>query len=179
MKALVEHRMGERILLNDELYTLTEVARTRWGSKTFRATSAEGVSRWLTPRKVEQLAPYVDGESIVRFVHAFYGQVQQDEVLAPIFASRITDWEPHLARMVHFWSAILLAEPGFMGNPMQKHRELVGVAPEDFDRWLGLFAQTLAGIFEPQIAEAILGRARRIAGRLSGAMFANPERACG
>jgi hemoglobin len=179
MKALAEHRMGERILLDDEQYTLTDVARTRWGSKTFRITSADGVTRWLTPRKKEGLAPYVDGASIERFVHAFYAQVQQDDVLGPIFDTHIAEWDPHLARMVHFWSAILLGESGFMGNPMQKHRNLVGVAPEDFNRWLALFGSTLAGIFEPPVAEAILSRAQRIAGRLSAGMFESPERACG
>ena len=83
MKALAEHKMGERILLDGEQYALTEVARTRWGSKTFRITSADGVARWLTPRKTEGLAPYVDGASIERFVHAFYAQVQQDCVAEP------------------------------------------------------------------------------------------------
>jgi hemoglobin len=99
-------------------------------------------------------------------------------VLAPIFEARIADWSPHLARMVHFWSAVLLAAPGFMGNPMQKHRELVGVAPQDFERWLGLFADTLAELFEPAVAEAIHTRARRIASRLSGAMFQEARPAC-
>ncbi|MCA9534072.1 MAG: group III truncated hemoglobin [Myxococcales bacterium] len=178
MSEWVEHQIDERVLVQDELYTLTQVARTRWGSKTYRMTSGDGVSRWLTPRKTDQLAPYVDRASIDQFVRAFYGRVQHDEVLAPIFATRITDWEPHLVRMVHFWSAILLAAPGFMGNPMQKHRELEGVHPEDFERWLRLFRATLADIFEPEVAETILQRARRIADRLSGAMFQS-ERACG
>ncbi|MCA9575912.1 MAG: group III truncated hemoglobin [Sandaracinaceae bacterium] len=179
MHERVEHHLGERVLLDEELHTVTEVARTRWGSPTYRASTAEGASRWLTPRAVETPASYVDAASIERFVRAFYGRVQQDPVLAPIFASRIVAWEPHLARMVHFWSAILLAAPGFMGNPMQKHRELSGVAPEDFERWLALFEATLLEVYEPDVAEAVLTRARRIAARLSAAMFSEPARVCG
>lgn len=182
MTAYVTHRETERLLLDDELFEVTEAARTRWGSTTYRIASANGATRWLTPRRAGALAPYVDAAAIEQMVHAFYGRIREDAVLGPIFDTRITDWEPHLARMIHFWSAVLLAAPGFMGNPMQKHRELVGAAPhvarEDFERWLGLFSETLAGIFEAPVAEAILTRARRIAGRLSFAMFDEARPAC-
>lgn len=171
MSTWAEHVVDEHILLKDELYTVTEVARTRWGSTTCRVASINGVPRWLTPRKLDELAPYVDGRSVEQMVHTFYARVQADEVLGPIFDAHIADWGPHLKRMVHFWSAVLLAAPGFMGNPMQKHRALSGVEPEDFERWLALFAATLAEIFEPSVAESILDRARRIGGRLRGAMF--------
>jgi type I restriction enzyme M protein len=171
MSAWMTHQVGEHVLLDDQLFEVTQAARTRWGSTTYRVTAGDGSSRWLTPRRAEALAPYVDAAAIERMVHAFYGRIREDAVLGPIFDARIADWGPHLARMVHFWSAVLLAAPGFMGNPMQKHRELTGVAPQDFERWLGLFGETLGEIFEPPVADAILLRARRIAGRLSGAMF--------
>lgn len=35
-------------------------------------------------------------------VHRFYDRVRADEVLGPVFAARITDWGPHLERMVTF-----------------------------------------------------------------------------
>jgi hemoglobin len=38
----------------------------------------------------------IDAAMIHRLVHTFYGKVRQDEVLAPVFAARISDWEPHL-----------------------------------------------------------------------------------
>jgi hemoglobin len=168
----VTHEAGESILLDGELFQVTQAARTRWGSPTYRLKANGGQIRWLTPRAPDALAPYVDFASIQAFVLAFYERVRADEILGPIFATRVHDWEPHLARMQHFWSAILLAAPGFQGNPMQKHRELEGVAPEDFQRWLALFADTLGALFEPEVADAIVARATRIAERLSYAMFA-------
>jgi hemoglobin len=178
MSAWMTHQVGEHVLLDDQLFEVTQVARTRWGSTTYRVTAGDGRTRWLTPRRAEALAPYVDAATIERMVHTFYGRIREDVVLGPIFDARIADWGPHLTRMVHFWSAVLLAAPGFMGNPMQKHRELTGVAPQDFERWLGLFGETLGEIFEPPVADAILLRARRIAGRLSGAMFEEARPAC-
>ncbi|OZB16084.1 MAG: preprotein translocase, partial [Rhodobacterales bacterium 34-62-10] len=44
-------------------------------------------------------------EGILRnLVHTFYDKVRRDVTLGPIFAARITDWGPHLERMVAFWS---------------------------------------------------------------------------
>ncbi len=39
---------------------------------------------------------------LTTLVHRFYEQVRTDPVLGQIFAAHITDWEPHLARMVEF-----------------------------------------------------------------------------
>ena len=41
-------------------------------------------------------------------VRRFYCRVRADAVLGPIFAARITDWAPHLDRMVNFWSSVAL-----------------------------------------------------------------------
>ena len=40
----------------------------------------------------------IDAGMIDRLVRTFYGKVRQDEVLGPVFAARIGDWEPHLAK---------------------------------------------------------------------------------
>ena len=42
-------------------------------------------------------------EDVLRdLVHSFYAKVRRDAVLGPIFAARISDWDPHLERMVAF-----------------------------------------------------------------------------
>jgi hemoglobin len=41
---------------------------------------------------------------IERLVRGFYARVLEDAVLGSVFASRIDDWQPHLARMCAFWS---------------------------------------------------------------------------
>jgi hemoglobin len=100
---------------------------------------------------------------ITRVVHAFYERVRSDEMLAPVFESRIGDeWDPHLARMVAFWNGVLRGKAGFIGDPVGKHRAMVEVEPRHFDRWLELFATVLADHVPPHIAADIHTRASRM-----------------
>ena len=46
----------------------------------------------------------IDEAMIERLVRGFYARIREDELLGPIFAARIADWEPHLQRMFAFWS---------------------------------------------------------------------------
>lgn len=57
-------------------------------------------------------------------VHGFYGKIRVDPVLGPIFAERITDWEPHLEKMVGFWSSVALMTGRYHGAPVPKHAGL-------------------------------------------------------
>ncbi len=109
--------------------------------------------------------------SIERLVHSFYDRVQAEPLLGPIFAARIEDWTPHLARMVLFWRAILRSEPGFKpsprGNPQMLHRGIAELSHAQFDRWLELFTETAHEVFpDPQARHAIVS-AQRIATALS------------
>lgn len=101
---------------------------------------------------------------IQTFVDGFYGKVRNNALLAPVFASRIADeaWPAHLQRMYAFWNAILFAERGFNGNPMQKHLQLPIGAPH-FSQWLSLFGQTIDEHFSGPKAEEAKERAASIA----------------
>ena len=83
----------------------------------------------------------IDEALIETLIRAFYTRVQQDEVLAPVFASRISDWEPHLDKMFAFWSSLTLHTGRYHGQPMAKHMSLA-VDAHHFDRWLALFEET-------------------------------------
>lgn len=48
-----------------------------------------------------------DQAMIERLVRTFYTRVRDDARLSPVFAARIADWEPHLARMCDFWSSVI------------------------------------------------------------------------
>ena len=102
---------------------------------------------------------------IETFVNGFYGKVRNDETLSPVFAAKISDeaWPAHLQRMYAFWAAILFAETGFEGNPMQKHLSLP-IGEEHFSRWLALFGQTIDENFAGPKAEEAKKRAASIAG---------------
>jgi hemoglobin len=112
----------------------------------------------------------LDRAAIERMVDDFYARVRRDPRLGPIFEARVHGrWPAHLGRMVQFWSAALLREPGYSGNPRAIHARLDGVDPSHFRRWLELFAETLDDLFAPPLAEEIHRRARAMAGGLLSA----------
>ncbi|MDX5350846.1 MAG: group III truncated hemoglobin [Paracoccaceae bacterium] len=102
-------------------------------------------------------------EDILRtLVHRFYDRVRADTVLGPIFAARITDWGPHLDRMVEFWSSVALMTGRYHGAPVPAHASLP-VTRAHFDRWLDLFRLTAAEVCPPEGAAHVIERAERIA----------------
>jgi hemoglobin len=107
----------------------------------------------------------IDEPMIERLVRSFYARIRNDELLAPIFAARIIDWEPHLQRMFAFWSSITLMSGAYHGQPMQKHLPLP-VDARHFDRWLALFAVTAREVCPPSAAAHFIKLARRVAGTL-------------
>lgn len=104
----------------------------------------------------------VDEAMIDQLVRGFYARVREDELLGPVFNSRIHDWEPHLQRMCGFWSSVVLSSGVYHGQPMRMHLPLP-VDAVHFDRWLSLFEQTARDLFEERIAAAFIEPARRIA----------------
>lgn len=109
----------------------------------------------------------IDAAFIDRMVETFYGHIRADAMLGPIFAERITDWPPHLARMKTFWRSILHLSGEFSGNPMAKHMVIPGIGEEHFARWLELFYATLRELAQDDRAPAAIGaRARMIADSL-------------
>jgi hemoglobin len=91
----------------------------------------------------------IDETMIETLIQAFYARVRQDALLAPIFESRIADWEPHLDSRYH-------------GQPMAKHMPLL-VDSRHFDRWLALFEETARKVCPAAAAERFIERARRVA----------------
>lgn len=80
---------------------------------------------------------------IEQLVRRFYERVRADRRLGPIFESALgADWEPHLLKMMDFWSSLMLTTGRYSGQPMQVHAALKGVVPADFEVWLGLFETT-------------------------------------
>ena len=102
---------------------------------------------------------------INRLVRTFYDRVQADPLLAPVFAAKIEDWEPHLQRMCAFWSSVALMTGRYHGQPMRMHAPLPVDAPH-FDRWLDLFETTAREVCPPVAAAHFIERAHRIADSL-------------
>ena len=93
-------------------------------------------------------------EDIKLFVNGFYEKVQNDELLGPVFASKIEDgnWQPHLDKMYAFWKTVLFHEAGYKGSPYMKHHPLP-INPSHFERWLKLFNETIDALFEGALAD--------------------------
>ena len=78
-------------------------------------------------------------DDIKLIVNTFYGRIQKNEVLGPIFEEKIGGrWEQHLEKMYRFWQTVLLNQHTYNGSPFVPHAKLP-VYQHHFDRWLLLF----------------------------------------
>ena len=104
----------------------------------------------------------LDDAMLSRLVHGFYDRVRTDPLLGPVFADRITDWGPHLEKMVDFWSSVALMTGRYHGRPVPAHTPLP-IHGAHFERWLGLFRETAREVCSPAGAAHVIERAERIA----------------
>jgi hemoglobin len=102
-------------------------------------------------------------DEVTQLVHAFYSRVRDDEVLGPIFAAHVEDWDVHLPKMVAFWSSALRGSKRYRGTPMPVHAALPGLTQALFERWLDLFAGAAGRLENREMAERAVDLAKRIA----------------
>lgn len=93
---------------------------------------------------------------VEELVNVFYSRVLQDEQLAPFFQQ--LDFPTHLPKMIHFWSFVLLDEPGYTTNVTEKHANMP-LTKALFDRWVQLFHATVDALFSGEKAELAKQRA--------------------
>ena len=89
-------------------------------------------------------------EDIELLVNSFYTKVLKDVVLAPFFAKM--NFDRHLPKMVHFWSFVLLDEPGYTTDVTKVHINMP-LQKEHFDQWIQLFNETTDELFSGENAE--------------------------
>jgi hemoglobin len=104
----------------------------------------------------------IDDAMIERLVRTFYGRVQQDPLLAPIFDAAVEDWEAHIQTLCKFWSSVALMTGRYSGRPMAAHAPLP-VERQHFLRWLALFEATAREVCPPAAADLFIDRAKKIA----------------
>jgi len=114
------------------------------------------------PLAIHIFHPDLSEEKIARLVATFYGRAREDDLIGPIFNAAVKDWDHHIAQISDFWSSMMMKTSRYNGRPMRPHLVLP-LKPEHFDRWLALFETTAREIFEGDVAEAFIIRARRIA----------------
>ena len=126
--------------------------------------TAPDLTRSVRPTVTAELMAQtgLNDANLTQLVHGFYGRVRADALLAPIFADHISDWGPHLEKLVDFWSSVALMTGRYHGAPMPKHLPLP-IEAEHFERWLELFQQTAIETCPPDGAALVIDRAHRIA----------------
>ncbi len=114
-------------------------------------------------------------DTIRRLLDLFYGRVRRDGQLGPVFAKALgtsdAEWARHLARLTDFWSSVMLRSGRYQGDPFSTHLRLPDLEPAMFDRWLALFGECCAEVLAPDVAEAFVDRAHRIARSLRMGLF--------
>lgn len=102
-------------------------------------------------------------QDIKLLVDEFYGKVQKNPLIGPIFIGVIQNrWPEHLEKMYRFWQTILLDEHTYNGRPFPPHAHMP-LSQKHFEIWLGLFLQTLDEHFEGTVKEDAKMRARNMA----------------
>ena len=94
-------------------------------------------------------------QDIKTLVDTFYGKVNKDELLGPVFNDVAkVEWDKHLPTMYSFWSTLLFRSMSYKGQPLAKHLVLP-VKQEHFERWVSLFCKTVDQLFAgPRAKEA-------------------------
>ncbi|MBV8851629.1 MAG: group III truncated hemoglobin [Methylobacteriaceae bacterium] len=113
---------------------------------------------------------------ISTLLDVFYTRVRADPELGPVFGRAIADdeWPAHIANIQDFWSAVMLKSGRYKGNPFQAHKEVEGISPDLFGRWLALFDAACRETLPQELAAEMHGRAARIADSLKAGLFFRP-----
>ncbi len=107
---------------------------------------------------------------IEKFVVEFYENVKKDATIGIIFTELVKmDWAHHIPLITDFWETVILDNPVYKNNAMEKHFELNRLYPltkAHFDAWLKLFNDTMDGMYSGP--KAALGKTR--AGSIAAVM---------
>lgn len=94
-------------------------------------------------------------EAIAVCLARFYDKVRRDELLGPVFNSRVHDWDAHMVIIGDFWSNLLLRTGRYRGGLFARHVSLP-IEPAHIERWLKLFTETAPEhLPEPYASEAV------------------------
>lgn len=102
-------------------------------------------------------------EDIKLMVDSFYGKVNKDELLGPVFnVEAAVNWEEHMPKMYTFWGTQLIGTQDYTGRPFPPHMDLK-ITPVHFQRWLKLFIENINELFEGTTADLAIYKAKNIA----------------
>lgn len=92
-------------------------------------------------------------DDIKLMVNTFYGRIQKNEVLGPIFEEKVGGrWEQHLEKMYRFWQTILFDEHTYSGAPFPPHARMP-IDESHFIIWVQNWTGTVDEFFAGPIAD--------------------------
>jgi hemoglobin len=101
----------------------------------------------------------------------FYREIVFDELLEHIFGEVAeVDWAMHIPKLIDYWCRVLLGETGYDGFILAAHQhvhEIESFGAEHFDRWYGLFVESVDQGWAGPNAEMAKSHAARIGGFLA------------
>lgn len=102
-------------------------------------------------------------EDVKLLVDTFYGRVQKDSLIGPIFNEKLEGrWQEHLEKMYQFWQTVLLEQYTYKGRPFPAHAQLP-VDTEHFSNWKVIFNTTVDELFQGEVAQEAKWRADKMA----------------
>lgn len=104
-------------------------------------------------------------EGILKLLKPFYIDVRQHAVLGPIFNEHIQDWPAHLDKITEFWALQTGGPTRYRGGFAGAHLAL-GLQPEHFQHWLGLWELNANRQLPPQEAAEMIALAHEFGRRL-------------
>lgn len=104
-------------------------------------------------------------DGILKLLKPFYIDVRQHAVLGPIFNAHIQDWPSHLDKITEFWALQTGGESKYRGGFAGAHIAL-GLQPEHFQQWLGLWEFNATRQLPPQEAAEMIALAHEFGRRL-------------
>jgi hemoglobin len=97
---------------------------------------------------------------IQALIDLFYSRLLKIDEIKVVFEG--IDFPAHVPHIVHFWSFVLLDEPGYKTNVFDRHRHLP-IKVHHFEIWLSVFNEAVDDLFQGEKAALAKQRATVLA----------------
>ena len=104
--------------------------------------------------------------NIRKMVELFYERTRTDDLLGPIFNTKVADWDAHYEKMTRFWSSATMHAGTYSGRPIETHK-FGGLSIAHFERWVEMFTKTVSDVFSKDDAVIFIGLGQKMASNIA------------
>ncbi len=102
---------------------------------------------------------------LMELLRHFYIDVQQHQLIGPVFNEQIENWPEHLEKIANFWSTVTGGPSLYNGAMAMRHVPL-SLKEEHFQAWLGLWEHNCKIWLPADCATEMIATAKQIGARL-------------